>query len=168
MKKTAGNKKKILAVASLGGHWVQLLRIIRGLEDEYEIEFMCTDPGASVMTSGRTLYHVKDFSRWNPLRIFPATFSVIKALRASRPDAVISTGAAPGLVAITIARLMGKRTVWVDSVANAATMSGSGKVARHIAGRTYTQWPELAAGKVQYAGSIFGEDPQSSLKSEEK
>ena len=29
--------KKILAVASIGGHWIQLLRIMKGLEDKYEI-----------------------------------------------------------------------------------------------------------------------------------
>ncbi len=168
MKSGGKNRKKILAVASLGGHWVQLLRIIRGLEDDYDIEFMCTDAGASVMTSGRKLYLVKDFSRWNPLGLFPAAISVWKAIRAARPDAVISTGAAPGLVAITIARMMGIRTIWIDSVANAAALSGSGKVAQHIAGRTYTQWPELAKGKVQYAGSIFGEEARPSDKSEEK
>ena len=31
------NKKKILAVASIGGHWIQLLRITAGLAADYDI-----------------------------------------------------------------------------------------------------------------------------------
>ena len=34
--------KKILAVASIGGHWVQLLRIARPLEERYEVVYMST------------------------------------------------------------------------------------------------------------------------------
>lgn len=33
-------QKKILAVASIGGHWVQLLRIARPLEKRYEVVYM--------------------------------------------------------------------------------------------------------------------------------
>lgn len=36
--------KKILAVASIGGHWVQLLRITRPLEEHYEVVYMSTHP----------------------------------------------------------------------------------------------------------------------------
>lgn len=155
----AEKRKKILAVASLGGHWIQLLRIVKGLEDRYDIEFMSTNPGAAIMTGGRPLHLVRDFSRWNPLQLLPASWAVMRTLRKVRPDAIVSTGAAPGLVAIALGRMMGCRTVWVDSVANAATLSGSGRLASKIAGRTFTQWPAVAGGKVKYAGSIFGENP---------
>lgn len=35
-------RKKILAVASIGGHWVELLRITRPLEGRYEVVYMST------------------------------------------------------------------------------------------------------------------------------
>lgn len=73
-----------------------------------------------------------------------------------KPDAVITTGAAPGLVAVFIARLMRKRTVWIDSIANAAHLSLSGRIASHFVSRTYTQWPDLATGRVLFAGNVFG------------
>lgn len=34
-------RKKILAVASIGGHWVELLRITRPLEGRYEVWCTC-------------------------------------------------------------------------------------------------------------------------------
>ncbi len=33
-----GAKKKIFAVASFGGHWIELLQIARGLEPFYDIK----------------------------------------------------------------------------------------------------------------------------------
>lgn len=42
-------QKKILAVASIGGHWVQLLRIARPLEKRYEVVYMSTHPKCKSM-----------------------------------------------------------------------------------------------------------------------
>lgn len=156
------SRPKVLAVASLGGHWIQLLRIARALEQKYDIEYMCTDAGAKATVGDSPLHLVRDFSRWNPLGLIPAACAVVRTLRRIRPVAVISTGAAPGLVTVAIARAMGIRTIWVDSVANAATLSGSGKMAARIAGRTFTQWPSVACPPdVIYAGSVFGKDTET-------
>ena len=50
--------KKILAVASIGGHWVQLLRIAKPLEEHYEVVYIrsCVYVYASKMqVNGRRL-----------------------------------------------------------------------------------------------------------------
>lgn len=60
-----------------------------------------------------------------------------------RPDVVITTGAAPGLVALQIGKLFGARTVWIDSLANAEKISLSGKLAERYADLWLTQWPHL-------------------------
>ncbi len=73
-----------------------------------------------------------------------------------KPDVVITTGAAPGLVAVFIAMLMRKRTIWIDSIANVAHLSLSGRIASHFVSRTYTQWQDLATERVLFAGNIFG------------
>lgn len=153
----ANRRKKLLAVASLGGHWVQLLRICRALADDFDIEYVSTDAGAASLTDGAPLHVVRDFSRWDAYRLPGEVLAMRRIIKSVRPDAVISTGAAPGLVAVAVARAMGIRTVWVDSIANSAALSGSGRMAARIAGRTFTQWPSLANGKVEYRGNIFGE-----------
>ena len=61
-----------------------------------------------------------------------------------RPDVIISTGAAPGLLAVVLGKLMGARTLWLDSIANADRLSLSGKLAGRYANLWLTQWPHLA------------------------
>ena len=49
-----------------------------------------------------------------------------------------------GLIAMKIARPLGARTVWVDSIANAECMSMAGRLARGSAHLWLTQWEHLA------------------------
>jgi UDP-N-acetylglucosamine:LPS N-acetylglucosamine transferase len=74
-----------------------------------------------------------------------------------RPDAVITTGAAPGYVALRLAKLRGCRTVWLDSIANAEEISMSARLARPHADLWLTQWKELAAKTpgLQYWGRVL-------------
>lgn len=76
-------------------------------------------------------------------------------MRREKPDMIISTGAAPGLIGLLVGRLMGIHTIWIDSVANADRLSLCGRIAVHIADRTLTQWPHLAAKKVEYHGNVL-------------
>jgi hypothetical protein len=61
-----------------------------------------------------------------------------------RPQAVVTTGAAPGYVALRLAKLRGCRTVWLDSIANAEEISMSARLARPYADLWLTQGEELA------------------------
>ena len=149
--------KKILAVASIGGHWVQLLRIARPLEEHYEVVYMSTHPKCKSMIGNHRFHAITDFSRWDAWKMVPASFKILALLLKERPAAIITTGAAPGLLTIVIGRMIGIKTIWVDSVANVQTMSACGNLARKFANYVYTQWPGLATAQVHYAGNIFGE-----------
>ena len=149
--------KKIIAVASIGGHWVQLLRIAKPLEEHYEVVYMSTHPKCKSMIGNHRFHTITDFSRWDAWKMLPASFNILAFLLKERPAAIITTGAAPGLLTIVIGRMVGIKTIWVDSVANVQTMSACGKLARKFANYVYTQWPELATSQVHYAGNIFGE-----------
>jgi hypothetical protein len=73
-----------------------------------------------------------------------------------RPDVVISTGAAPGFLALRLGRLLGARTIWVDSVANGEELSMSGKLAGRYADLWLTQWEHLAhEGGPQFRGNVL-------------
>ena len=144
-----------MAVASIGGHWIQLLRITKGLSDNFGITYVSTDPKCAAMVEGADFFSVKDFSRWNAYRIVPSFFKFLGRFIARRPRAVLTTGAAPGLTAVAAAKLLGIRTIWVDSIANVEQLSMCGKVARKFASRTYTQWPELADRRTIYAGNVL-------------
>ena len=84
--------------------------------------------------------------------VFQLTVAIVRA----RPQIVISTGAAPGLAALFLGRLVGARTIWLDSIANAEKLSMSGKLARHAADLWLTQWPHLAKPSgPQFRGAVL-------------
>ena len=72
-----------------------------------------------------------DFSRWNAWKMLPASFNILGILLKERPTAIVTTGAAPGLLTIILGRMTRTKTIWIDSVANVQTMSACGKLARN-------------------------------------
>ena len=148
--------KKIIAVASIGGHWIQLLRIAQPMAEHYEMVYVSTHPKCATMVEGQKFFQTADFSRSDAWKLIPSFFKAIKTIRQEKPDAIITTGAAPGLVYLLAGKLLGRKTIWIDSIANAEHLSASGRMASRFASRTYTQWKDLAVGKIQYAGNVFG------------
>ena len=151
-------KKKIIAVASFGGHWIQLLRFAKPLEDVYDVSYVSTNEKCSSWVSGKRFYSIADFSRWNAWKMFFVAFHVMWILLKERPDAVVSTGAAPGLIFLLISKYVFLRnTIWIDSFANAEKLSCCGKLAvRFRINHVYTQWEHLSDGSVKYSGNILG------------
>jgi len=147
---------KIFAAASIGGHWKQLLRITKPLEGRFEIVYASTHSKCATMTDGSTFYLMSDFSRQDAWRMIPAFFRLLHILWREHPDAILTTGAAPGLVCVMAGWLLRYKTIWVDSIANAEHLSASGRIARRFASRVYTQWSDLAQKDVVYAGTVWG------------
>lgn len=118
-------KLKVFAVASIGGHWVQLLRIAKALEKEFDVVYMSTHEKCATMVEGRVYYSMNDFSRWDFYKMFPELLHSIYIICKEKPSIVITTGAAPGLVCLFAAKICGIRTVWIDSIANVEHISFS-------------------------------------------
>lgn len=150
-------KKKILAVASIGGHWVQLLRISKSLEEKYDVVYLSTHPKCSKMVEGNKYYLIQDFSRWDAWKLIPSLFRNFYIILKERPDAIITTGAAPGLVCLFAGKLLFRKTIWIDSIANVQHLSASGRMASKFATRVYTQWKDLSDNKILFAGNVLGE-----------
>ncbi len=135
---------KILAVASGGGHWVQLRRLLPALE-KHNLTYATTNRGYAQEAEPFRFYVVNDASRDRKLALIVLAMRMAYVLLRERPDIVISTGAAPGYVALRLGRFFGARTIWVDSIANVDAMSLAGTLARPYADLWLTQWPHLAA-----------------------
>ena len=148
--------KKVIAAASVGGHWVQLLRISRSMEDRYDMVYLSTHPKCATMVEGQKYYQMKNFSRWDAWKVVPSFIRVLGILLLERPDAIITTGAAPGLVCVMAGKLLGVKTIWVDSIANVEHLSASGRLAKRFASRVYTQWEDLKSNSIVYQGNILG------------
>ncbi|UJS22859.1 oligosaccharide biosynthesis protein Alg14 [Thiothrix winogradskyi] len=150
-------KPKLLAISSPGGHWIQLNRLSAGLEDRYQIVYAM--PAAlftSTSLSERKVYSVVDVSADDKWRLIPCALQVLYILLKERPKAILSTGAAPGAVAIWLGSFLGIRTIWVDSIANVKQISRAGKLAQKRADVFLTQWEHLSDGQtIQYKGAVL-------------
>ena len=147
-------QQRILAVSSSGGHWVQLNRLRPAFEG-HDVAYLTTDRGYRDEVAPARFYTVKDASRWNKLALAASALKVLYVVARERPDVVVSTGAAPGYLALRFAKLIGAQTAWVDSVANVEEMSLSGQMASTKADLCLTQWPHLSGGRVGYRGTVL-------------
>lgn len=150
-------KPKLLAISSPGGHWIQLNRLSAGLEDRYQIVYaMPAGLFTSTSLSERKVYSVVDVSADDKWRLIPCALQVLYILLKERPKAILSTGAAPGAVAIWLGSFLGIRTIWVDSIANVKQISRAGKLAQKRADVFLTQWEHLSDGQtIQYKGAVL-------------
>ena len=149
-------KKKIMAVASIGGHWIQLLRITRSLEKDYEVVYLCTHPKCKIMVGEQKFYLIKNYSRWDAWKAIPSFFQLLWIIGKEKPTAIITTGAAPGLICLMAGKILGRKTIWVESLANVKHLSASGKIAAMFVSKIYTQWQALATSRIAFAGNTIG------------
>jgi UDP-N-acetylglucosamine:LPS N-acetylglucosamine transferase len=149
-----GAPKRILAVASSGGHWIQLRRLRPAFEG-HDVAYLTTDAGHRSEVGPARFYAVRDGNRTSKVALAVSAVQIGLVLLRERPQVVISTGAAPGYLAIRVAKLLGARTMWIDSVANVEELSLSGRLASEKADVCLTQWPHLAGGSVTYQGSVL-------------
>lgn len=146
---------KILAIASGGGHWVQLLRMRPAFEGA-DVVYATVRQGYQADVDGAEFRLIPDCNRWNKLAVLRSAAAILLLLLRERPDVVITTGAAPGYFGVRFGKLLGARVVWVDSVANAEELSMSGRKAGSFVDLWLTQWPHLATeGGPQCMGSVL-------------
>lgn len=134
--------KRLLAVASGGGHWVQLLRL-RPAFAGTRVSWVTTHADYARDVEG-PLYVVQDANLRSRRALVKMFIQVAWRVIRTRPDIIVTTGAAPGFAALVAGRLVGARTVWIDSIANSETLSTSGAKAGSFADLWLTQWPHLA------------------------
>ncbi len=147
-------KKRILAVSSGGGHWVELLRI-RPAFDDTHVAFVTVQRNYQVDVQGSRFYVVNDATRWNKFAMLVMAMRLLLIILRERPDVVVTTGAAPGYFALRFGRWLGARTIWLDSIANADELSMGGRIAGPHADLWLTQWEHLAENDgPEYAGAV--------------
>lgn len=146
--------KRVLAIASGGGHFVQLLRL-RAAWEGHDVTYATVHAASAIDVEPAPLLTFRDVSRADWWRLPLTVWDVALILWRVRPQAIVTTGALPGLVALALVRPFGVRTLWVDSIANSEVLSGSGRRAGKVATAVVTQWPALAEPRVAHWGSVL-------------
>ncbi len=149
------SKKKILAVASGGGHWIELLRVLPAF-DEGEVVLATVQKDYERDVPRRRLHIIPDATRWNKIGVLRLALRILWIVLRERPDVIVTTGAAPGYFALRFGRWFGARTIWLDSIANVDELSMSGQLVRAYADLWLTQWPHLAGSDgPECAGAVL-------------
>lgn len=149
--------KKLLCVSSFGGHWEQLVTIIDNIpldETVWKKVYVTTE---SISMKNKVI-KVRDSNFNEKMNVLFNIFEFFKLILLEKPDAVITTGAAPGFAAILVSKILGvKKRIWVDSMANAEEISKAGKYVKKLTTHRYTQWKHLADDSEQlyYLGSLL-------------
>lgn len=157
MTKPSGSKHqpRVLAIASGGGHWVQLLRL-RPAWEGARVTYVSVRPAYASDVPGERFVAVNDATRWDKVALIKMAAKLLWIMIRVRPHVVVSTGAAPGYFAFRLGRLFGAKTVWLDSVANVDEMSMTGMLVKDRSTLWLTQWPHLARGDgPEYHGSVL-------------
>ena len=104
-----------------------------------------------------TVYVVGECNRCYPFRVVQVFFRCARIIFREHPNVIVSTGAAPGLLACLLGKLIGTKVVWIDSIANVEKLSFSGRLVRPIADLCLVQWPDLADKYrgVEYVGAVI-------------
>jgi len=131
------------------------MRLRKALEGAKTV-YVTTLPGYRHDIAPDDFYIVRDATRWDKVGLLVEAMQILRVLLRVKPHVVITTGAAPGYFAIRFGKLLGARTIWVDSIANVEELSLSGKKAGRYADLWLTQWPHLARpGGPYYYGSVL-------------
>lgn len=153
--------KKVIFVASSGGHLSEILKlkelfneyeyllvtektqVTSKLDKEYRMEYLKYGPNKNkIKYLGAVLYNV---------------FKSINILLKFKPKTVISTGAQVGGIMCFFAKLMGKRVIYIESLAKVRSLSTTGKMIYPFANKFYVQWESLEKKykKAEYLGRLM-------------
>ncbi len=147
-------KKKLLAISSGGGHWVQLCRLRPAFRDS-DVVYVSVSENRPKVIGDATFYRISDSNLSDFFKLFKTFWDAFKIVSKVRPQVILTTGAAPGILCVFWGRVFGARTIWIDSIANSEKLSLSGRLAKVIAHEVLTQWPNIASGRVKYKGAVL-------------
>ena len=133
-----------------------MTRVLPSLEG-HDVRVLTTDPYVREQRPDLRVRVVNDANEQRKGALLLQALRVAVAVAVERPRVVISTGASVGYFALRVGKMLGARTIWVDSIANVERVSKSGMLARGCADLWLTQWEHLAAPDgPEFAGTVLG------------
>jgi UDP-N-acetylglucosamine--N-acetylmuramyl-(pentapeptide) pyrophosphoryl-undecaprenol N-acetylglucosamine transferase len=163
MSREADVSRRVLACASAGGHFKQLLRLVERIPDLGEVTWLTYDSGLSadlLAAAGRAEDVVVNAPYAAPRDVVNLARSARIArriLRGERFDLAVSTGAGIAVATLPVARAMGVRATFIESATRAEGPSMSGRILQRVPGvELCTQNPGYGP-RWGYVGSVHDE-----------
>jgi len=147
----------VLLICSPGGHMQQMLALKPAWEDCRRAWVSLKAADSEHLLADEAVVWAHGPTNRSLTKLVRNVVVAARTLRRADPDAVISTGAALAVPFIILARLTGRRAVYVESFTRTDGLSLSGRMVYPFATDFFVQWPEAAAGrpKARYVGAIL-------------
>lgn len=142
--------KKVMFVCNSGGHLTEMFQLEKVIKKyDYLIVTEDTKISKDILTKSKfkNVKYVKYMSRKNMItyvvkgviNIFKAVIDIIKF----NPKVIVSTGACVGAIYLTIGKILGKKIIYIESIARVNTLSGTGKFVYKFADEFFVEWEYL-------------------------
>lgn len=151
--------KKICFAASSGGHYEQLM-MLKPLMEKYDSFVLTEKIHYRSATKGMRTYYLKQVNRKEGtflLRMLENVLRSIVIFIKEKPDVVICTGVLAVIPICIIAKIFGKKLIYIESFAKVTTATQTGKLLYHFADQFYVQWEPMMKiyPKAIYLGGIY-------------
>ena len=150
----------ICLVSSCGGHFMELIQLLPAIK-KYDFYILTEKNIASksILNKYRH-YNLIQQERKGLMFIFKFTWNIIISFfifLKEHPDIIISTGAGAAYPTCRIAKLFGKKIIYIESFAKINDKSKTGELVYKIADKFYVQWPEMLEiyPKAEYHGTVY-------------
>ena len=152
-------KIKICFAASSGGHFEQLL-MLKPLMERYDSFVVTEETAYKAEVKGQRMYYMKMVNRKESAvvpKMLMNTFRSLKIYFHEKPDVVICTGVLAMIPICLIAKLMGKKLIYIESFAKVTSPTQTGKLLYKYADRFYVQWEQMLEiyPNAIYLGGIY-------------
>ena len=156
-------QKKVLFISSTGGHFNELMRL-RPLFSKYN-SYLATEKQKNneyLRDEFKNkvfflLYGTKDHPFSYPFKLLTNCFISLFHFIRIRPDVIVTTGTHTAGPMCCIAKIFGKKIIYIETIANINSKTITGKILYHIADQFYVQWESMLAlyPKAIYKGWIY-------------
>jgi UDP-N-acetylglucosamine:LPS N-acetylglucosamine transferase len=134
---------KVLLVCTSGGHFATM-RNLEPFWSEHESSWVCDrNADTEALTKTRRVNWLPYQAPRDVLAIIKNIPATLRILLKERPDLVLSTGASIAVNFCFLAKLLGIRVAYVESISRSHDLSLSGRLIYAVCDDFYVQWPEL-------------------------
>ena len=148
-------KVKLFISATSGGHLTEAIELFGGLDDVSVViatnsEYRREMKGVKVYVYKRAKHRYVTYL----IGLIQAMWIILR----ERPDWTVTTGAQHGVLAIVAARVLFRKSIFVETVTRYKNATLSAKICYYLANRFYVQQKEglkLFGPKAKYIGGLF-------------
>ncbi len=146
----------LLLAATTGGHLTEGLGLFEGLGDTRLVVFSEQSTRSQAMAN---VYTYNPAGKGSAGKIFTSFCKVLSIIRKEKPRWVVTTGAECGLGAILAAKVLRRRTIFVETACRYRSRSKTARILYPLVDVFLVQHEEslkLFGKKARYIGGLFG------------